>query len=228
VREFSGTEPLVGEIVGLRTFRVDDTGTLLPLDSQGAWYNGDNLASCAPPVGEHPYGAHPVPADDCECGFYAYGSLAAMRTQRQSRFVLAVVSCWGRVVAGTRGFRAEHARVDALWLAPSVPAWLRKRIAVRYPGARMFTDSRLMLAEYPLTELDCYEPLPRERAASRALGVTLLGAVLGLGLLPLGMLRNVEALWDLWLLSMVIAVAVTAWLAAGVHWAGHVAAALVM
>ena len=31
--QFSGSEPLVGEIVGLRTFRVDESGLLLPLYS---------------------------------------------------------------------------------------------------------------------------------------------------------------------------------------------------
>jgi hypothetical protein len=42
------------------------------------------------------------------------------------------------------------------------------------------------------------------------------------------MLKHANALWDLWLAVITLAVAVTAWLAAGVHWAGHLAAALVM
>jgi hypothetical protein len=228
VGEFCGTEPLVGEIVGLRTFRVDDTGLLLPLYSQGAWYDGDNAATCSPPTGAHPRGPHPVPSDDCECGFYAYGSLAAVRAQRQSRFVLAVVSCWGNVVAGTAGFRAEHARVDALWLAPSVPTWLRRRLEVRYPSARIFSDTRTMLAEFPLTQLDCYETVEHRHPASRIAAAAGGIALLGLGVLPLGLLQGVDALWGLWLVCTTLAVACTAWLAAGVHWAGHVAAALVM
>jgi hypothetical protein len=227
VREFSGTEPLVGEIVGLRTFRVDDTGTLLPLYSNGAWYDGDNVASCSPPTGSHPRGEHPVPSGDCECGFYAYSSLAAVASQRQSRFVLAVVSCWGNVVAGTLGFRAEHARIDALWVSPRAPSWVRKRLAVRYPSARQFGNTAAMLAEYPLTRLDCYEA-PQHHPVSRLSGLALAVAVLGLGLVPLGVLRGADLLWDMWVVATAVAVGVTAWLAAGVHWAGHLAAALVM
>src|SRR5437868_14217847 len=112
---FSGTEPLVGEIVGLRTFRVDESGLLLPLYSSLSWYDGANTAECAPPTGDKRESQHPVPAPNCECGFYAYGTEQAMAHQRQSRYVQAVVSCWGGVVAGTEGIRAEHARIDAIW-----------------------------------------------------------------------------------------------------------------
>src|SRR5579875_1509958 len=97
--EFSGSEPLVGEIVGLRTFRIDESGLLLPLYSNGAWYNGVNTAECAPPTGHHPRGPHPIPDPACECGFYAYGTAAAAAQNRQTRYVRAVVSCWGGVVA---------------------------------------------------------------------------------------------------------------------------------
>jgi hypothetical protein len=225
---FGGAELLVGEVVGVRTFRVDDMGTLLPLYSNGAWYDGANEATCSPPTGTHPRGAHRVPADDCECGFYAYGSLEALRAQRQSRFVVAVVSCWGNVVAGTLGVRAEYARVDALWLAPSVPSWLRRRIAVRYPSARLFSDQRAMLAEYPLTALEGYEPAPHRHPVRRAAGIACVAAVLSLGLLPVGLLHGSHAVWDLWMVVTTLAVAFTAWLAGGVHWAGHFAAAMVM
>lgn len=227
MREFSGTEPLVGEIVGLRTFRVDDSGTLLPLYSSGAWYDGDNVATCSPPTGSHPRGAHPVPSEDCECGFYAYGSLDAVGSQRQARFILAVVSCWGNVVAGTLGFRAEHARIDALWVSPRAPSWVRKRLGVRYPSARIFSDVTAMLGEYPLTPLSCYEP-PQRHPVSKLSGIALGAAVLGLGVVPIGVLRGADVLWDLWVVATAIAVAFTAWLIAGVHWAGHLAAALVM
>src|SRR6266487_6407819 len=100
--EFSGTQLLVGEVVGLRAFRVDDSGLLLPLYSEHAWYDGPNTAVCAPPTGHHPRGPHQVPADDCECGFYAYGDPAATARNRHCRYVQAVVSCWGGIVAGTK------------------------------------------------------------------------------------------------------------------------------
>src|SRR5947209_4771697 len=129
--DFSGAEPLVGEIVGLRTFRIDDSGLLLPLYSGGTWYDGTNTATCSPPTGHHPRGPHTVPSKDCECGFYAYGTAEAAEQNRHTRYVKAVVSCWGGVVAGTKGFRAEHARIDALWVSPDAPPWLRHRVAGR-------------------------------------------------------------------------------------------------
>ena len=78
----------------------------------------------------------------------------------------AVVSCWGDVVAGTQGVRAEHARIDAMWLHPTAPGWLRQRVAGRYPSARIYADPDAMLAEHPLTALACYEP-PRPRRRCR-------------------------------------------------------------
>jgi hypothetical protein len=228
VGEFSGSEPLVGEIVGLRTFRIDDSGLLLPLYSAGAWYDGANTAVCAPPTGHHQRGAHRVPADDCECGFYAYGSEAAAVQNRHTRHVQAVVSCWGGVVAGTKGFRAEHARIDALWISPDAPDWLRKRVASRYPSARMYNDAAAMTAEHPPTELPGYER-PQKRPLAGLVVSSLFGAALvALGLLPLGVLQGSEALWDVWLLTIAGLGLITGWLIVGTHGAGHLAAAFVL
>jgi hypothetical protein len=228
VGEFSGTELLVGEIVGLRTFRIDDGGLLLPLYSDGAWYDGTNTAICAPPTGHHPRGPHAVPADDCECGFYAYGSAAAAAQNRHTRYVKAIVSCWGGVVAGTRGIRAEHARIDAIWISPSAPGWLRKRVAVRYPSARVYLDETAMLAEHPLTELDCYRGSTPRRTGP-FLAAALIGAlVIALGLLPFQMLHASVALWTTWVLATAAAGLITMWLMFGSHGAGHLAAAFVV
>jgi hypothetical protein len=228
VRQFSGAEPLIGEIVGLRTFRIDESGMLLPLYSNGAWYDGANTAVCSPPTGHHERGPHPVPSDDCECGFYAYGTAAAAAQNRHLRYVEAVVSCWGGVVAGTQGVRAEHARIDALWISPEAPAWLRKRVATRYPSARIYNDAAAMRAEHPLSELRCYEP-PATHRLSSYLGVGVVGlALIVLGVLPLGVLREVDLLWGAWIVATAAAAALTGWLLVGAHGAGHVAAALVM
>jgi hypothetical protein len=228
VGEFCGTEPLVGEIVGLRTFRIDDSGMLLPLYSDGAWYDGVNTAACSPPTGSHHRGPHRVPADDCECGFYVYGSLEAARQNRHLRYVQAVVSCWGDVVAGTKGVRAAHARIDALWISPAAPAWLRARVGTRYPSARMYADPAAMLAEHPLTELDCYEQSHRRRSGALIAGMVGAVAMLALGLLPFGTLHDSAALWTTWLLVTGATAAVTGWLMIGTHGAGHFAAAFVV
>jgi hypothetical protein len=228
VGEFSGTELLVGEIAGLRTFRIDDCGLLLPLYSDGAWYDGTNTALCAPPTGHHPRGPHAVPAGDCECGFYAYGTAAALRQNRHSRYVQAVVSCWGGVVAGTRGVRAEHARIDALWISPAAPDWLRKRVAVRYPSARLYADESAMLGEHPLTDLACYRPAAHRRLVP-LLGAAFTGAaVLSLGLVPFETLHASLALWAAWMLVTAGAAVTTGWLMLGTNGAGHLAAAFVV
>jgi hypothetical protein len=227
MRDFTGWQPLVGEVVGLRSFRIDDSGALLPLHSDGVWYDGVNTAVCAPPTGHHPRGPHPVPDPECECGFYAYGTEAAAAQNRNCRYVRAVVSCWGGVVAGTKGFRAEHARVDAIWISEQAPTWLRRRVAVRYPSARLYADPAAMLAEHPLTELDCYERPARRRAAPTVV-VTVVGAALiTLGLLPIETLHASTLLWDLWLAIVTLGAAFTAWLIVGTRDAGHLAAAFV-
>lgn len=226
--QFGGTQPLVGEIVGLRTFRVDDSGLLLPLYSNGAWYDGTNTATCAPPTGDHHRAPHPVPSDECECGFYAYGSTAAAKQNRHTRYVQAVVSCWGQVVAGTQGVRAEYARIDAIWLHPEAPKSLRSRVASRYPSARMYADVDAMLGEHPLSELSCYDRPQPLRTSSKVAAAVGLAALLGLGLLPAGMLHGTDALWDLWVVATAAVAALTAWLLVGSHGVGHFAAAFVV
>lgn len=228
MRAFTGTEPLVGEITGLRTFRVDESGLLLPLYANLAWYDGANTATCAPPTGESQRRDHPVPSPDCECGFYAYGTEQAAALNHSMRFVQAVVSCWGSVIAGTQGVRAEHARIDALWLHPNVSPSLRRRVASKYPSARIYADRAGMLAEHPLSQLTCYEPPPPRRLLARA-GTAVLGAaLLVLGLLPSPMLHGSTLLWNTWLAVLLGTAALTLWLLVGVHSTGHLAAGFVL
>ena len=198
MRGFSGTEPLVGEIVALRTFRVEDSGLLLPLFADGAWYNGENIATCSPPAGTVLRLPHEVGDPDCECGFYAYGTRADAGRHWQSRYVLAVVSCWGRVVAGTRGVRATRARIEAIWLAPSAPNDLRRRVVLAYPGAVVYRDREAMLAAHPLTPLPSYRSTPRRHRWRTGVAQVLFAAVvLTLGVLPDAARTGV--LWQLWL-----------------------------
>jgi hypothetical protein len=228
VGEFHGAEPLVGEIVGLRTFRVDESGLLLPLYSSQTWYDGVNVAVCAPPTGDRAAAPHAVPADDCECGFYAYGDIEAGAQNRQFHYVQAVVSCWGGVLAGTRGVRAQYARIDALWLHPNAPAALRRRVAARYPSARMYADAVAMRVEHPPSRLACYERAePRPRAGRVAGGLGFL-AVLALGVLPVQVLRGIPVLEGLWVLAIAATILLAGWLAVGARSLGHLAAAVVV
>ncbi|MDP9094737.1 MAG: hypothetical protein M3N95_17820 [Actinomycetota bacterium] len=226
MQRFSGVQPLVGDIVGLRTFRVDDSGLLLPLYSDLCWYDGANTATCAPPTGERVRERHQVPSPECECGFYVYGTQRAAMQHRHTRYVQAVVSCWGTIVAGTQGVRAEHARIDAIWLHPNVPRWVRQRLASRYPSARLYADRCLMLDEHPLSRLDCYQDCRKRRSPSRCGGLCGVAGVLALGLVPGRQLEGSSVLWLTWLLVTVATGLLAGWLLVGVHSVGHRAAAL--
>ena len=207
---FSGFEPVVGEIRGLRSFRVEESGHLLPLYSDLAWFDGPNTAICSPPargVGWAPCSRHEAPAPGCDCGFYAVGSAAVARDLGNSRYVLGVVACWGRVVAGTRGFRAQHARLEALWLHPDTPTWIRSQVAAQYPSSRVYADRELMLSEHPPTQLDCYQPEPGAATAPRALLAAAFAVVLALGLVPLRYLTGIALLEGCWIAAMAIVLA---------------------
>jgi hypothetical protein len=211
VDAYSGFEPQVGEIRALRTFRVGPGGLLYPLFSDHAWTDATNTASCPLPhlpgltglTGQSHLTAeqdapHAVPDPDCTCGFYAYADETGALDYPNARHVLAVISCWGGVIAGTRGIRAQHARIDAIWMSRMVPPELSAMVAARYGRTEVFADKREMLSAYPPTVLDCYEPRPAGRTPNRiALRVAVLTALV-VGILPASWLTgnlNVRVLW---------------------------------
>jgi hypothetical protein len=223
---FTGSEPLVGEVIALRTFRVDESGLLLPLYSDRSWYDGPNCATCAPPTGEAERNDHQVASPACDCGFYAFGTPEAASRYRNSRYVQAVVACWGSVVGGTLGVRAERARIEAIWLGPGAPTWVVKRVGLTYPSARIYLDRDEMLAEHPLSMLPCYAP-PKPPSLPRRLAVPVAATVLiALGLVPSSAVHGV--LWDVWL-GVAVAIGVfVGWLVVGSRAIGHVALAVVL
>lgn len=214
---FAGAEPLVGEVRALRTFRVEQSGLLLPLYSEQPWQDGTNTARC-------PRDAHTAPADGCDCGFYAYGTVQAAAHARPTRYVQAVVSCWGGVVAGTQGVRAQHARVEAVWLHPAAPGWLRRRVAARYPTARLYDTVEQMLAAHPLSVLPSYDGARPRRHSRLAAGAAVAGS-LALGALPAGVLRHSPLLWDVWLAAVVALALAVVGLAVAARFPGHLVAA---
>jgi hypothetical protein len=182
---YAGFEPQVGEIRAVRTFRVGPGGVLFPLFSNRAWTDGINSASCR--ISRSPVDGTPHrPAEpDCTCGFYAYASETAAGEYPNARYVLAVIACWGRVVAGTRGVRAEHARIEAIWMSPIVPPDLAAGVTRRYPSVSTYADRAAMLAEHPPTVLDCYDTPAPARRAWRRFALWLVAAVaLVVGVLP--------------------------------------------
>jgi hypothetical protein len=202
---FGGFEPQVGEIRAVRSFRIGAEGVLYPLFSDHAWTDGANAARCRITNGD----GHDVPGTECTCGFYAYASARAADEYPHARHVLAVVACWGRVIAGTRGIRAQYARIEAIWMSPKVPDYLRDAVARRYPALRVESDVDGLLADFPPTALDCYEPQPPRESPRHRLGFRLaVVAALISGILPqawLGGTRNAYLLWSLEFVAFLVA-----------------------
>jgi hypothetical protein len=158
---YSGFEPQVGEIWALRSFRVGPGGALYPLFHQQAWTDGINTAQCNPRTADGRSARtqpHRAPDPDCTCGFYAYADEPSGAESPYVRHVVAAVTCWGRVIAGTRGVRVEHSRIEAIWFSPRVPADLVAEVTERYPSVTIYADKTALLADHPPTQLDCYEP----------------------------------------------------------------------
>jgi hypothetical protein len=75
---------------------------------------GWNTATCARDR------SHAPPDPGCRCGFYVYAHPSYALAQAPARQVMAVVAVHGALEAGTRGARAEKARIEAVWLGDRV------------------------------------------------------------------------------------------------------------
>lgn len=154
--DFTGAlaEPHVGEIHAVRTFHVGDDGLLYPIStiSHGAWVQGENAATC----GYHNTD-HEAADRTCTCGFYAFGNPQwADQEYHQFRYVQAVVACYGQVTVGTKGLRAQKARIEAIWFSRSVPKALIEEVGTNYPEVAVHRSQSAMLEEHPLTQMPDY------------------------------------------------------------------------
>jgi hypothetical protein len=183
---------LVGEIRVARTFTLFRDGSLWPSHmKRTAWVDGVNEASC-------PTGRHLAPAAGCKCGFWGYGSPASLAEQIDTMQVVAVVACWGRVVPGTVGIRAQYARIEGLWLAGIVKYETRERVRDRYPSAVIYRTREALFRQHPLTVLPCYSKdlgfelrsRLRKRRVQRAGTALILSALIVCGLLPATVHQN--------------------------------------
>lgn len=183
MNDFAGFQPQVGEILAVRTFRIGPNGQLFPLFNDRAWSNRMNTALCS--LADAHSRSHVPPEPECTCGFYGYGKQYDASEYPHATHVLAVVACWGRVIAGTRGIRAQHARLEAIWMSRRVPADLADQVADRYNGASVYLDREQMLQQHAPTALDCYYAHggPADGTVPTGARVALVGAVL-LNLVP--------------------------------------------
>lgn len=137
----TGYDLAVGTATGIRLWRVDDLGRLTGLTHRTVWTPGVNTARCgrtrrtpACAAGNcgrvHGYELstaglgmdacrEPAPCDGgdpaCGCGFWAYhDGVTGSESAPGPSMVLGVVEGHGKTTVGTKGFRAQKARIVAL------------------------------------------------------------------------------------------------------------------
>ncbi|KAE8763915.1 hypothetical protein [Georgenia thermotolerans] len=179
--DIAGPALVLGSVRGRRSFCVLPDGRLTGVFFPQVWQPGENRASCfhdggvvvREPDGRlavRGYSVRDIGAahglQGCTCGFYAYYRADPYARPRR---VSGIIEGYGRVVLGTKGFRAQKARLVALVLpeelpgsenAPTdaVPADGRlapgdgARVRERYPDVAVFPREEAMVVAFPPTE----------------------------------------------------------------------------
>lgn len=162
-----------GEVRGYRVWALHLDGVLGSVTRYWPWEPGVNAASCVYREYDqsmvsviaggvmavqvtHRHGDD-VPAQSCACGFYAADDhrhpklpVHSIGTLVGDPHVLGVVECSGGIVLHENGvFRAQKARVAAVYLPGFVSAWTRTAVQRNYPGTELFTSRRDMIRKYP-------------------------------------------------------------------------------
>lgn len=119
--EFSDRPFVAGSLIGLRSFRIDKYGRLTGAVYREPWRPGENVATCRkgalrevfyePERAAKP--VHEAGKVDCDCGYYAYFDQGSNRWHAKGQ-ALAVVEGYGITTVGSRGFRAQKARIVGL------------------------------------------------------------------------------------------------------------------
>ena len=83
------------------------------------------------------------PERNCMCGIYAVSELKDLgdRVRQMSGLVHGRIKAWGKIATYTKGFRAEYAKVDALYLPKN---WLK-----RYKVRRIAKNYGVPVEEFP-------------------------------------------------------------------------------
>src|SRR6188474_3982377 len=115
--EYTGPEHLLvpGTLRGYRAWRLDG-GYLRSVVDAGAWQETGNTADCGRfdsrliIIGPEVLGYHRAPDRHCTCGFYAKHHLSEVEGEFYgSQFVHGSIKAYGKVILGTKGFRAQYA-----------------------------------------------------------------------------------------------------------------------
>jgi hypothetical protein len=132
----------------------------------------------------------PAPSAKCSCGFY--GRYDIQGALYQGGDVTGVIEVSGRVILGTKGVRAERARIVALAGAPLLTRF-------RYSGVKHFRNPSLMVEEFPPPDMSAL--LPPELEPPKRLGRFTWGGLTVNGIPVKGaVIRNAagEVTWTSW------------------------------
>lgn len=148
--EFSDRPLIAGSIVGLRSFGVDTLGRLTGVNFKSVFTPDVNAAICRGDTRRSPFAFLTMPhmmslpcecpacktpqskknhrpgTLDCTCGYYAYFDREANPYHKDGN-MLGLVEGFGNVTVGSRGFRAEKAKLVALIDESATPLALIKR-----------------------------------------------------------------------------------------------------
>lgn len=150
MKAFDGRPLIVGTIRGVRSWTINSDGRLWPriYCAGGAWGPEENTAICHHPSMKaataaiaqgltHRYihlqrfidrvPTHRVAGLDCECGFYAFFD-GSNEYHSEPDTLAGIIEGHGTVTAGTKGFRAEKAKIVALVDAGLAPTSVRSRL----------------------------------------------------------------------------------------------------
>lgn len=154
--EHSPAEPVVGDVLALRSFRIDiSTQTLGGLSYHQEIAPGINVAQCAHNLDDD---THPVPNNGCTCGWYAYDEIRHWGSNgghpNHSRpaptRASGIVRLSGRVIVCNRGLKAENMEIVALTVHPQDASMVQQL----FPAVELFDDEEQMIKAYPLTRLE--------------------------------------------------------------------------
>lgn len=171
--EFNDRPFTLGSLTGIRSFRVDHYGRLKASQFEVVWTPGEMVGRCLKGQGSslstitfyltsdltRPSAAPPPPpppkehragVKDCTCGFYAYFDNGP-NSYHHGANVLGLIEGYGVTTVGTRGFRSEKARIQALIIKPKKASPLTARVRANYPDVPVFESKSAAIEAFPLT-----------------------------------------------------------------------------
>lgn len=165
-RDYKGDELLILEAVrGYKQWSWNSDRKLISM-FPADWSNGSLTSTCSRSDlnKDESSATHASPDISCTCGVYAhYLPLESYEKQRNSIF--GVVECSGKLLMGTKGFRAEKAKVVALAGYGPCNQWFENTDKTRgvYPedvvdfctsiGVPYFPTVKQMVYEFPQVDL---------------------------------------------------------------------------